>query len=142
MRAHDDVEDRRAVGMDRPDHRHVVEVRAAGIRIVVEQDVVRPDLAVDRERRGYGARDGNDVERMILTRFGDQAPLSVDQDAGEVVALVDDRGIGGLDHCPAHLAHDGAHGLPNDGAGRRIGTAGNVQPECRHRSIDLKSWIQ
>ena len=108
------------VATDRREHRelaleehrmqqqHVVQMRAPGIGVVVEEqvalaDVVREGLDDPLSRIG----DGEDVERMVGQPLGDLPPVRRHQRTGEVVPLVDDRRVGRMDDVRPHLVDDG-----------------------------------
>src|SRR5216684_532318 len=62
--------------------------------------------------RLHGPGDGHDVERMILSLgHGHDLRVAVHENAGEVLALVENGRVGGAHEGDAHLAHDGPEGL-------------------------------
>ena len=98
------------------DHRHVVQVRAAGVGVVVQEDVARVDVVAELlAHRAHRPADGHDVQRVVLALgHRHDLGLAVHEDAGEVLALVEDRRVRGAHERDAHLAHDRDEGLAQD----------------------------
>ena len=85
-------------------HEDVVEMGAAGVGIVVEEDVAFVDVPRERLRHHAGrVRNGEDVDRVVVERLRDLAAVRGHQTAGEVVALVEDGRVRGVDHVRPHL---------------------------------------
>jgi hypothetical protein len=60
--AHDGKDEEAAVREERVDHGHVVEVRATGVGVVVQEDVARMDVVAELlAHRLHGPGDGHDV---------------------------------------------------------------------------------
>ena len=102
-----------ARGEERGDHRHVVQVRAAGVGVVVQEDVARVDVVAELlADRAHRPADGHDVQRVVLALgHGHDLGVAVHEDAGEVLALVEDGRVRGAHEGDAHLAHDRDEGL-------------------------------
>ena len=75
MRTDHYMEDRRGVSIDGPDYSDIVEVGAAGIGVVVQQNVVGADRAVDRERALHRSGHRNDVEGVSSPDSATRRPL-------------------------------------------------------------------
>ena len=97
------------------EHQHVVEVGAAGVGIVVQEDVALVDVfaehAHDFRRR---VRHREVVDGVVVDALGDEPPVAGDQGTGEVVPLVDDRRVRRMDYVRAHLVDDRDQGFANE----------------------------
>ena len=116
VRAHHREDEEPPVREERIDHGHVVQVGAAGIGVVVQEDVARVDVVAELLlHRLHRPADRHDVERVVLALgHRDELGVAVHEHAGEVLALVEDRGVGGAHQGHAHLAHDRGEGLAQD----------------------------
>jgi hypothetical protein len=113
VRPHDREDEEIIVCPQWIDHRHVVEVRAAGIGLVVQEDVARVDVVPKLcAHRLHRPADRHDVQRMVLPLgHRDDLRLAIHEDARKVLALVEDRRVRGAHQRHAHLAHDRDEGL-------------------------------
>ena len=99
--------------------RQVVAARHVGI--VQQEGIVRRDPpAKGLEQRAHreAAAAGMDRDAVGL---GDQRALGIGEEAGEVVALVEDRAARGADHHPAHLLGDLVQPVLHEREGDGIG---------------------
>ncbi len=126
VRAHHREDEEPPVREERIDHGHVVEVGAAGVGVVVQEDVARVDVVAELLlHRLHRPADRHDVERVVLALgHRDELGVAVHEHAGEVLALVEDRGVGGAHQGDAHLAHDRGEGLAQDLQGDRVHRGG------------------
>jgi hypothetical protein len=122
-----------AGGEERGDHRHVVQVRAAGVRVVVQEDVARVDVVAELlADRAHRPADGHDVQRVVLALgHGHDLGLAVHEHAGEVLALVEDGRVRGAHEGDAHLAHDRHEGLAQDLERDGVDHAASVRSRIR-----------
>ena len=90
-------------------------MRASCIWIVVQEDVAFVYIVGESFNdfsRGIG--DGEDMDRVVRLALRDQAAVGGDQTAGEIMPLIDDRGIGTADHIGPHLVHHGDERLADE----------------------------
>ena len=105
--AHGGEDEQLALLEDGVEHGHVVQMGAAPVRVVQEDDVAGPDVTGEvLHGAADGPRHGQHVPGMILG-LGDHLGLRIEERAREVVELPDHRGVRGADHGRPHLAHDG-----------------------------------
>ena len=108
------------------EHRHeggdIRQMAAAVIGIVHQDDVARRDVleALLHRERGPGQR--ADMDRNVVG-LRDQPALHVADRQREIAAGIEDLRIGGAQHGLAHLGHDRAQPMLDDGA--RDGVNGN-----------------
>ena len=112
--AHRRKEDQPAIAKDRIDDGHVVEMSAAGIGIVHENDVTRGERGAHLlHRRAHRPRHRHHVRADVL-RLGDDLAVRREQPAGEVLGVVDGDRASGAAYRGAHLAHGGDQRLGQD----------------------------
>ena len=98
----------------RVEHQHVVEVGAAGVGVVVEEDVALVDVPAERAHHlRRRVRDREVVDGVVVPPLRDEAAVGRDERAREVVALVDDRRVRRVDDVRAHLVDHRDQGLPD-----------------------------
>ncbi len=85
------------------DERDVGQVRAAGVRVVEDRDLPRPE--VEPHDRGDGIGHRAEVDGDVLG-LGDHPSTLVEQRGRAVAAFLDVRGEGGADQDGAHLLRD------------------------------------
>ena len=96
------------------EHQHVVEVRAAGVGVVVKEDVALVDVGAERAHHlGGRVRHREVVDRVVVDALGDEPPVAGHQRAREVVPFVDDRRVRRMDDVRAHLVDDRDQGFAN-----------------------------
>ena len=98
----------------REEHQHVVEMGAAGVGVVVNEDVAVMDVGAEHPhhfRRRVRHREV--VDGVVVHPLRDQPPVGGDERAREVVPFVDDRRVRRMDDVRAHLVDDRDQGFAN-----------------------------
>ena len=123
-------------------------VHAAAVGVVVDDHVPFLDLVV-RNFLGRGLQDERQSADLRGVELGDpdQVAPGVAEAAGEVQALVEDGGVGGLHHRDAHLAADGHHRRIDDVHGdhvhaRHLPSSPHCPRVCRRHSGGARSRPQ
>ena len=98
----------------RVEQQYVVEVRAAGVGVVVQEQIALVDVAGERLDHLAGrVRHGEDMDRVVGQALRHLAAVARHQGTGEIVALVDDRRVGRMDDVGAHLVDHGDQRFAN-----------------------------
>ena len=102
-----DDRERALAAKHRIEETDVVQMRAAGVRIVVQVEIAGPDVvAVLGDHRPRRPRERRDVRRLLELRRGDEIALRRQDGRREIVAFDDHPRVGGANDDRAHLAHD------------------------------------
>ena len=111
-----------AVEKDRPDRRHVMQVRALHVTVVHDEDVALGDVVVVIVHHMVDIGIDRTDEERYAARLTQHIAVRVEERDGAVPALVDDRRVGGTPQRGVHVLRAGnnevAHDLGRDGVCR------------------------
>ena len=142
MRAHHGPEQPAAAGEHRHEGSDVGQMAAAVIGIVHQDDVAGRDVLEALLHRARRPGQRADVDRDVIG-LRDQPALHVADRQREIAAGIEDLRIGGAQHRLAHLGHDRAQPMLDDGTRDGIDGSGHVSPgRGRWRSVFLLGFLR